>query len=390
MTTNNIKTTGGNAKTKKMLVGIIAVAVMTTAAVSIVGCRDQSQKDNGVTLNVACNIPLTGLFSEYGESIRDGILFAMQEMKSDLQSKNVVVKYDFQDNKSTTKDAQMVVRKQFLKPVDIYVGGIAQPLYSILKIVDEKNIPFFTWGVEEYLLTDYENTYRTWVNFNGEAQCYIDYIKKVNPKKVFIARPQTIGTELQFNNKIIPFLNSMGIEHKMEVFENSKSDFKDIALKAKQYDADLYIINGFDFHLIDMVKNFRINDMISSKNVYWSFDLLDAANKLDKTVLEGLRVTAPRFIIANEDYEKWGHRFKEKFNRQPRYTDAYAYDMAYILAYLAIKKSEGKQIENFKELFSEMRLKGITGELYFRDDRDLVYDMETCIYRNGILEKETP
>lgn len=377
-----------NNKMRKIIMGCIAATIII---VGWYGFKHKSLNDSTVEypdVTVACNLPLTGIFSAYGESIKDGILFAMSDLKPLLENKKIIIEYDFQDNKSLAKDAQMVALKQFQSPVDVYVGGIAQPLYSILNTVDKKNIPFFTWGFEAYLLKNHKNTYRTWINLNAETSAYINYIIKYNPKKVFLLRPQTVGSELQFNEQLIPFLKSKNISYKEEVFENNKTDFKDIALKAKIYNADLYIINGFDFHLINLVKNFRVQGIMDARNVYWSLDLLDAANKLDKTSLEGLRTSAPSFLVRNEKYKQWCTRFEKKFNRSPRYTDAYAYDMAHILAYASIEK-KGKLID-WRTALLQVKFDGITGMVYFRDDRDLIYNIDTCIFHDGALIKEMP
>lgn len=392
MNTNNnttdSKTSKKNALRNRILGIIIIIGVIALACFFI----DQRKTTGGdvahSVYNVACNLPLTGMFSAYGEPIQDGISLAIDDLKDVLKEGNVSIKYDFQDNKSTPKDANMAAFKQLQKPVDVYVGAIGPTMVPVAKILDEKDIPFFIWGYDEFWMNDYKNTYRTWINFKAEAYYYIEYIKKISPKKVYIIRPQTEGLEEQFTGRIIPFLKSAGIEYQMDIYDVSQNDFKNIVLKAKAYGPDLYIASGFDFHLVEMLKNFKLNNMITDGNVYCGMDLLDASKKLDKSIMEGLRVSAPLFLVENKKYQNWSARFQEKFNRLPYYTDAYAYDMAYVLAYAAIAKSKDETAHSLKTKIKDVKFDGITGNVYFREDRDLFYNMSTCVYRDGKLKKD--
>ena len=358
----------------------IKIIVLIIGLISMTACIMQKSNND---IKVACNLPLTGDFSIYGESIKDGMMLAYDDLKDSLNKCGLNLTFDIQDNRSTAKDAQSVLRKQFMQ-CDIYIAGIAQPLYSILPQIGSIDIPCFAWGFEEYVLKEYNNTYRMWVNLDAEAYNYIQYIKKVGSKKVVLIRPQTVGSQLQYENKIIPFLQSNGIEYVTMVYENDKKDFKDIALKCKKEDADLYVVNGFDFHLKELLKQFKINNIMTDVNTYWSLDMLDASKNIDSITLEGVRVTAPLFLIQpNFD---WIKRFEIKYNRKPRYTDAYAYDMLYTLV-CAYKESK-RQNTKWQNELKNISFQGITGLVKFNNNRDLEYNLKTCLYHNGELFEE--
>lgn len=348
--------------------------------ICIYACTSQ-ESDNDI--KIACNLPLTGDFGIYGESIRDGMMLAYDDLKDSLRELKVDLAFDIQDNKSTVKDAQSVFRKQ-LSHCDIYVAGIAQPLYSILPQIGAMKIPCFAWGFEEYILKECNNTFRTWVNLDAEAYNYLQYIKKTAPKKVVLVRPQTVGCQLQYDNLIIPYLQKEEIKYEVFVYENDRKDFKDIALKCKNENADLYIINGFDFHLKELLKQFRINKIMTDVNSYWSLDMLDAAKNINSSILESVRVTAPLFLVQpNLD---WTRRFEMKYNRKPRYTDAYAYDMLYVLVHAYNQSKENGT--RWQDEIKNISFQGVTGTLSFNSNRDLIYNLKTCIYRGNQLVEE--
>ncbi len=352
------------------ILSIIIIAFISNS------CKNTSSKDD---VNISCNLPLSGAFSTYGESIKNGMLLAYNDLKDSLVNESFDFRFDIQDNKSIARDAQFAFKKQQYS-YDIYVAGIAQPLYSILPNIQAVNKPCIVWGFEEYVLADYSNTFRTWVNLDAEAHNYLAFIEKNKPRKVTLVRPQTVGCELQYNNKIIPYLKQHDIDYSIIIFENTKKDFKDIAAKCKDANSDLYIVNGFDSHIQDLAKQFVVQN-ISKEKTYWCLDLLDASRMIDKETLEGLRVTAPLFLVTHNS--DWSNRYEIEYGRTPNYTDAYAYDMMYAL-YYAYRSYNIKQT-SYEEELMDVNFWGVTGEIAFNDNRDLIYNLVTCVYRDGKL-----
>jgi ABC-type branched-subunit amino acid transport system substrate-binding protein len=119
-------------------------------------------------------------------------------------------------------------------------------------------------------------------------------------------------------------------------------------------------------------------------------DLLDASEQMSSERLRDLRVTSPSFFYdKNLKLAEWKSRFKKKFNREPRYTDAYAYDMTFLI-YYASKSLESlpANMDNWREKLFAVNFEGITGPVKFDQDRDLQYMMKTCLFKNHELTPE--
>ncbi|MEA5461667.1 ABC transporter substrate-binding protein [Arcicella sp. LKC2W] len=355
-------------------------------AISLIGfgywySKKDKTSETDSTLKIALNLPLSGDLASYGEPVRRGIKLALDDLKlkdSKIDSKIV---FDFQDNAGNSSKANSILRSQLIGKPDIYVSGLDVQTASIIKQVSQSNIPHFVWTFEPFICEENKNTFRIWTNFKGEAQYYIDFVKSRSPQRVAMVFVDEPGSRTQFDKIIKPAINQMGVKNIfIEGYGYEKNNFKDLAQKINSFKADVLLLNGYDIHLVQLIKELKTINGIKDNNTFCSTDLLDAAPLLDSKLVEGLRCTAPIFNSRSEEpkFVEWRKKFKTKFNIEPKYTDAYAYDMTLILNKISKKGS----IEN--ELKS-VKLDGITGPIAFDSTGDLKLNLEICIYKNGKL-----
>lgn len=363
---------------------ILLVATITLTFL----CLSCSNKEE-TKLVAACNLPLTGGLATYGESIRDGVLLAIDDMEKKLGKDSIYVKFLFDDNQGEPKNTVSIFQKQTTSKIDFYISAVTPQTMSIIQQVQQKGIPHFAWAWQPFITRDYNNTFRTWVNFEAEAEHYIGYIIKKKPTKVAIAHMNVTGPLVQFSEIVIPEMTKLGItNYQREIFNLDKTDFKDIANKFKDYNPDLILMSGFKEHVIGFVRACREVNLFRNGNAMISMDLLDASENISNVSLEGLVLTVPKFLVDKSEYfQDWVNKFNNKYNRLPRYTDAYAYDMALIInnaskRFVNSKASDGKKII---EYLMETNLEGITGPLRFKDNRDLKLELKTCFYKEGKL-----
>ena len=373
------------------------------------GCRNNSagkevkgnqktdkQIETETTVRIGCNLPLTGNLATYGEAVRDGVNLALDDIKTDNKSKKILLDFDWDDNGSQAKQAVDIMQQQFNigeKP-DIYISGVKPQTMSIIDKVSEDKIPHFVWIFDAFVCEKYPNTFRTWVSYKQEPQYYLDYAKQRNAKKVAIVYVKVPHTDEEFNEIVIPGLKKMGIAEKnilVDSYSWDRSDFKDIATKVDAFDPELIILNGFKGNLISLVKSLRERKLIENGNTICTYDLLDAAEELDSKLLEGLRVIAPIFDTRpnNDNLKNWKENFKTKYNRNPRYTDAYAYDMAHIIFNAAGRLNLPATNEEWEKAILETNTEGITGPLNFEPSGDLAISIERGIYLKGELLPDT-
>lgn len=339
-------------------------------------------------INVSVNIPLTGDLSTYGNAIKNGVMLFQEDSQDQKNDNRTKIKYDWQDNAGQTKYAVSVLNKQLLTPIDIYISGVKPQTMAIIDQISLKQIPHFVWIFDAFVCQNYKNTFRTWVSYKYEPELYLDYAKKIKPKRVSIIYANLPHAEEEFQKIVIPRLNNLGINDVMtEAYDWTKKDFKDISVKVKGYNPDLIILNGFKSTIIGLIQSLRSLNLITDGNTIVTYDMLDAAEELSPELIEGIRVIAPIFNTKQDDQTliDWKNKFERKYNKKPLYTDAYAYDMAHIIddAYTRLKFPASK-VEWTKAIL-ETNITGITGPLSFDEDGDLKISIEISVYRNGIL-----
>jgi len=369
----------------------IALLLTVTVSLFLLGCN-QASKNSTNELLVACNLPLTGDLAVYGVSVRDGVNFALSDLKENKQLDSVQLKFDFQDNQGLAKSAVSIFQSHQLKNPNIYLSGVSPQTMAIIDQISSQGMPHFAWVYAADICKNYNNTFRTWLNFNSEAEHYIEYAKKVKPTRVAIFYVNIEVCQYEFDSLVAPALRSMGINDILiEAYDIQNSDFKNLAAKTKNFKPDMILLNGFKGHMIQLVKDFRSYNLISNGNTMCSYDLLDAASELSNEQLEGLRYTVPYFVMYQDapKVKEWREKFKQKFNREALYTDAYAYDMTFAIYYAGKKLTSPYTKDAITKELLSVEFDGITGRFKFTDKGDLILSLTTAYYKDGKLIPET-
>lgn len=336
-------------------------------------------------LKVACNLPLTGELATYGVAVQEGVQMAVSETASSG------VSFDWQDNQSSGRQTVSALRLQLLANPDIYVSGVRPQTMTIWGDVSKKGLPHFVWIFDRSIRNEARNNFRTFVSFKLEPPLFIKYAQQRKASRVAIVYVQLPHTDEEYQQAIVPGLQSAGIKHLLvEPYDLTRTDFKDLAVKVKAFNPDLIILSGFQGNLVTMIREFHTLRLIKDGNTISVYDMLDAAPLLPKSMVEGIRFSTPSFMLGQADssYSTWKARFKEIYKKEPVYTHAYGYDMAKI--FFDVKKRLGETWSR-EQLFSALRetnLQGITGSLRFDGEGDLLTPVELAVFKNGVPSRD--
>ncbi len=338
--------------------------------------------------HVALNLPLSGPLDYYGKSVEEGVETALEE---DVNNRNLV-KFNFEDNEGKGRQAVTVANKQLANSPDIYVSGVKPQLMAIKEIVEKHDIPHFQWIFDVNVRPQGEkNNFRTWVNFKDEPQIFLEHAKEVKPKKVAIIYVSLPHTDEEYNKLIIPGLRKQGIEDiYIQPYQMDLTDFSAMVLNIRSYKPDLLIISGFATNLGPMIKRLHEQNLIKGKNVIATYDLIDALNLVRPEWIEGIKVSAPLFLTrkdADPKIKAWFVKFKERYNKEPNYTHAYAYDMAKIIIE-ATKIKRTNPERTLTDIIQELDMKGLTGHLKFDEFGSLPISIERGVIRGGSLVRD--
>lgn len=370
-------------KSSSKVITIIAVVLFVALFVGLLFFNNK-KTNNKSTFTIACNVPMTGDLSFYGEYISNGANMAMEELKDSLSSNNMAILYDFQDNAGVAKDAVSAFNRQKIKGFDIYVSGVTNQTMAILDLVKTTDKPHFIYSFDPFLIKKGDNLFRPYLDMEYEGKCMIDYMKTKNPSSVAFVYQNITSTQTQVGKFLRPFAEANGINVVLdECYDVSVTDFKNIVTKVKQANPDIIIMYGFQNQLAEIIKGFNANGIKKEGNLVCSFDFLDVQTVLEPEMLDGIVTNVPLYVINSADkILKWKADFKSKYNRAPLFTDAYAYDMAYTI-YYALKTQKNNPNLSFEECMNSVEFDGITGHVKYLETGQLEYNVQPCIFKNN-------
>jgi branched-chain amino acid transport system substrate-binding protein len=338
------------------------------------------------TVDIATNLPLTGNLATYGTAVQNGAMLAIDNLKKSDPSS--CLNFDWEDNAGAPNNAVGILQKQFLQTPEIYVSGVRPQTMAIKDQVTAKGIPHFVWIFDAFINKNSNNNFRTWVSYKIEPPIFLNYAKERAAKRVAIVYVQLPHSVEEFEKIVIPGLKKQGVQDILvEPFDFGKKDFKDIAVKIKNFNPDLIILNGFQGDLVGLVRALRPFGLINDGNTIATYDMLDAANILGASELEGIRVVAPIFVTRPDQgkVKLWKEQFRAKYNKEPLYTDAFAYDMAMIIHDTANRLKLPATSAQWIEALKTTDIEGITGPLNFDSGGDLKTPLEVGVFREGKL-----
>ncbi len=364
---------------------LIIVAVVLIGAYAFLSTNTSTREN----ILVSANIPLTGDLAVYGQYIKQGSEMGYAELKGSYPNVSEIV-FDWQDNMGDLTDTVNIFNKQKIEKPDLYISGLKPQTAAITDMITEENIPHFTWILDVVINEKSQNNIRNWVNFKQEAEVFVNYLESKDAKTVYLIYPNIDSAIREYEGIVRPELIKMGLKNEniiTEQFNLSRNDFSDIALKVKQANPDFIIINGFIPHLVSMMNDFSTLGINKGDNIIASLDMLDTASLLSSDKIEGVVVAAPKYMVDNDNTElnDWKNRFAEKYNRQPTYHDAYAYDSVKVMLEAADKLDSKATPEEWLEAIRSVEPVGITGEIKFDSDGSSVTEMYPAVYRNGNL-----
>lgn len=367
-------------KKNTIIAAIVVVVIAIGAAIYF-----QKPGESSDSVRIAANLPLSGPLATYGVAVREGATMALEELSQSPGAKTLTV--DWQDNASEPKTAVSAFRKQVLSAPAIYVSGVKPQTMAIRDEISQMGVPHFVWIFDAQINRDSTNNFRTWVSYKIEPPIFKAYAERIGARRIAVTYVQLPHTIEAYEKILIPAFRESGIEVLAEPYDFGRTDFRDIAAKLNAFKPDLIILNGFQSDLVGLIRSLRPLDAINDGNTIATYDLLDAAKILGPDEIEGIRIVAPLFETRPDEptIAEWRERFRKRFNKEPLYTHAFAYDM--ISAIEGAMNGETTPGSN-EEWISALRAvdqPGVTGPIRFDSDGDMLTPLEVGVYRNGRL-----
>ena len=338
-------------------------------AAVFVGCilyfNQPEQKKDG-ELVIAVNLPLSGPIGVYGGPYAKGLEMGV---KDELKAQNLPennVRFLMGDNQGQSMTAATLFRQQELNDYDVYIAGTSEMAGAVVNSVNPR-ATFIPVVFDEEMLKNGDNNIRLLANFNLTRKSLFNFIEKKNPKKVAIIAGCPVCQQFA-DRKTIPFLTGKNIDYHKEIFEWGFKEFRSTALKIKEYNPDLILVNAYAAELERMINALKEYDLIKDGNTWASMDFVDLMEP-------GANLNRLRNIIfdvseynLNPD-KQFVQNYQKNYGNEPTYMAAYGYDTGRLIVKAWVKS--GKVTP--ETIIAQTPYDGVTGHLVMDPKtRDLI------------------
>lgn len=379
---------------KKKLSLLLAVLCTTGA---LVGCGKSSQTSSSAdakTVKVGLNYELSGNVATYGQSLSEGVEFAIEEINKAggvLGKQIEVVKVD---NKSETAEAANVATKLATRDKVVTILGPATsgntkaaapiavqnkvPLVSASATADDVTVDS-NGKVREFIFkTCFSDSFQGVIGADFAAK---DLGKKNAAILVDTTSDYSKGLSKNFKETFEKHGGKIVTE---QAYQAKETDFKAVLTKIKGSNPDVIYLPGYYEEVGLIVKQARdlgITVPIVGGDGYESPKLVELAGK---AALNGVYFTN-HYSSKDTSAEvvNFQKAFKAKYNREPNGFNALGYDLGYFFADAVKRAGEANAVKVKDAMAATKDFKGITGKFSIDENHNPVKSITILEMKNG-------
>ena len=363
-------------KTKLIILSIIVLTFFGN-----VSCNSNKQSAEN-TIKIGAILPLTGKYSVIGEGEKKGIELALDSLKNKYPNTKVEVIYE--DFASETKNAVTAANKLIsIEKVNAIITSTTAACEAVSPVVQNAKKINFVISPDIDIVNKSNYNYRVYYNLNTESKVVEDFVNRNKPNNVAFLVSRYPSLQKLVDDKLAPFFKNSNInilsKNYVEVTDN---DFKNVILKIKDQNPSLIFLAPMT-NQVDLFTNQLSQYDVKPSNklmIIGSFTFNWKPKDFINT-LEGYYIATPAFQI--KDGNNWfTELYKKKYNSNPSFDIAYAYDNVLILSDLLFK-SKG-DAKTFKDEFNSLgEFNGASGKIKFIGNNETDAEIVMTQIENG-------
>lgn len=346
---------------------------------SLIGCNGDATTsgESSSTINIGAIGPLSGKSSTYGQSVKNGAELYIEEINNnggiDGKKLNLIFEDDQGEQNAAMNAFNKLVDRD--KVVAILGGVTSAPTLAIAPKATTAKIPLITPTGTEPNITKNGGEYV----FRG---CYVDSYQG------------SILADYAINNlksKKAAVLYNVGSDYSKGIADTFKADFEKAGGKVtqfltyanddKDFNAQLTKIKSDNPEIVILPDYYNVVGLIAKQardmEITAKFLGGDGWESEDLYKIGGNAVNGALYVNhyfkgdSDESVKSFVESYKKKYNVEPDAFAALSYDTTKILVE-AIKNAKDLDGEAIKNALKDMKLKGVTGEIHFDENRSAI------------------
>lgn len=373
---------------KKKLFFALAIIVLAMILIwgSKSGCNNANKNDGIVKIGVI--LPMSGNSAVLGEPKKRAFEIAMDQYNNDGERLKVV----FEDNFGTASGGTNAFNKMLLdKDFDCYYIDLTPVVNACIPLVDTHKVLTFVGTAEVGITEKSDFLYRIFAGGDQEIKLIVNYLRQHAIKRVFV-----LHTNEQFGTHAYMFLENLFSEGDEKIIGVDKypmgnADFKSQLAKVKAANPEKVILLGYGNEYASLLKQAKEYGITPDKIVCNLGGANNSVAELPTEFTNGLTFVGPRFAyLLNTNsltpkMQKFVDTYKAKYNENPYFHAAYAYDMVSVFMDIYGDGTKSKE-QIMSEIKTIRNYNGVTGKISFKDNGDSETDLVTAQYLNGAMD----
>jgi branched-chain amino acid transport system substrate-binding protein len=319
---------------------IIVVICLLLVVLILTNKNKIVKSDNKPVVKIGVIAPMTGDNSFWGEGMRNSLILASENIKSDKFNFKLI----FEDVKMDPKLTAIATNKLVnVDKVDAIISIFSSPAVIVNSYTVPKNIIHFSmsWDKEP---AKAKSTFAHWSIIDKEAKMLAEYMIKKGYK-----RPAMLTVNHSGFNKGLEILETQFKKYDLEFvgvekFNFGLRDFKPIIMKLKEKNPDIYLVHCFMPELSIAIKQLReleINDPITGMEIALYGEVMD--------LFEG-----QFFVNPKKPKDEFLKAYKDRFGVDSTLAAPNSYDIYKMLIY-AFDKVGSKDNDKVIKVLSEIK-----------------------------------
>ena len=370
---------------KKIIVGIIVLAVVVWGGVKLFETKEEKTKE---PIKIGAALSLTGKAAYYGEQTKNGLELAIEKIKEENYPFELELIYE--DTQSDATPAVSAINKLIdIDKVKLIIGPIRSSDVLAAAPIAEKNrvVLFITVASTDEITQagDYIFRNRETSAPHGKRMAEFLINKGIRRVAVFSSKsPNSIGYRKFFMDN---FKQLGGQIVLFAEYDEKNNDFRTDISKVKNSGAEaFYVVPTFGKDGGLMTKQIRelgYKQLITTTPVPESTEFLDTSGIYS----EGVVFTSPAFDIDDPDIQDYRTSYKMAYGKESDFISANAYDAMNIIAD-AVKTCKGDDSECIKNyLYKVKDYPGVGGLTSFDQNGDVAKLVIIKTVKNGQFVK---
>ena len=222
---------------KKWLLSLCMVLALTACD----NKKEETQANAKPVIKIGAILPLSGDLAVWGNSEKQGLMLAQENLPEGLRNKYELV---IEDSSNANKNIQHIAQKMIsVDKVDAIItmfdpaANIVGPMATTNKIIHFGQSWFPQYVTDEY-------NYNVYADMREEARLIAEYLAQKGIKKVYLFTVNQTGF-IGGTDILKQLLEKREIEYQETNFNFGQTDFRTDIVKAQSFEAEAYIIGAF-------------------------------------------------------------------------------------------------------------------------------------------------